>query len=81
VSKRKRKPFKDGIYKVTIDGGAPAEVVPTAVIEMFLDEIELSSEHLEALGFELREIQVEIRRIPLEDTAEAYGLAAEVEAE
>jgi len=81
VSKRKRKPFKDGIYKITIDGGAPAEVVLTAVIEMFLDEIGLSTEHLEALGFESGEIQVEVLRILLQRREEAYGLAEEVETE
>ena len=81
MSKRKRKPFKDGIYKITIDGGAPAEVVLTAVIEMFLDEIGLSTEHLEALGFESGEIQVEVLRILLTRREDAYGLAGEAETE
>jgi hypothetical protein len=79
VSRREKASFKDGIYKVTIGGGAPAEVVMTAVIELFLDEIGLSSEHLEALGYESGEIQVEVLRILLARTEEAYGLAAEAE--
>ena len=81
MSKRKRKPFKDGIYKITIDGGAPAEVVLTAVIEMFLDEIGLSTQRLEALGYDAGEIQVEVLRILLERREDAYGLAEEVEPE
>ena len=81
MSKRKKRPFKDGIYKVTIGGHAPAEVVLTAVIEMFLDEIGLSTERLEALGYGAGEIQVEVLRILLERREEAYGLAGEVAAE
>ena len=81
MSKRKKRPFKDGIYKITIDGGAPAEVVLTAVIEMFLDEIGLSTEHLESLGYESGEIEVEVLRILLERREEAYGLGTEVETE
>ena len=81
MSKRKKRPFKDGIYKITIDGGAPAEVVLTAVIEMFLDEIGLSTEHLESLGYESGEIEVEVLRILLERREEAYGLAGEAAAE
>jgi hypothetical protein len=79
VSRRKKATFKDGIYRVTIGDCAPAEVVMTAVIELFLDEIGLSSARLEALGFETGEIQVEVLRILLARTAEAYGLAAEIE--
>jgi hypothetical protein len=75
VSRRKKATFKDGIYKVTIGGGAPAEVVMTAVIELFLDEIGLSSERLETLGYETGEIQAEVLRILLARTAEAYGLS------
>jgi len=48
VSRRKKAAFKDGIYKITIGGGAPAEVVLTAVIEMFLRELGLSTETLAA---------------------------------
>ena len=81
MSKRKKRPSRDGRYAVTIDGGAPAEVVLTAVIETILDEIELSSGRLEALGFELAEIQVEVRRIPLERRKDAYGLGTEPETE
>jgi hypothetical protein len=79
MSKRKKRAFKDGIYKVTIGGGAPAEVVMTAVIELFLDEIGLSSARLEALGYGSGEIQVEVLRILLARTEEAYGLTAEAE--
>jgi hypothetical protein len=81
VSKRKKRPFKDGIYKVTIGGHAPAEVVLTAVIEMFLDEIGLSTEHLESLGYDAGEIQVEALRVLLERREDAYGLEGEVAAE
>jgi hypothetical protein len=81
VSKRKRKPFKDGIYKITIGGHAPAEVVLTAVIEMVLDEIGLSTEHLEALGYDAGEIQVEVLRILLARREDAYGLAGEAQTE
>jgi hypothetical protein len=79
VSRRKKAAFKDGIYKVTIGGGAPAEVVLTAVIEMFLGELGLSSDRLEALGYEQAEIQVEVLRILLARTEAAYGLTAEAE--
>lgn len=79
MSRRKKATFKDGIYKVTIGGGAPAEVVLTVVIEMFLDEIGLSSDRLEALGYESGEIQVEVLRILLARTEDAYGLTAEAE--
>jgi len=48
VSRRKKAAFKDGIYKITISGGAPVEVVMTVVIEMFLAEIGLSTETLAA---------------------------------
>jgi hypothetical protein len=81
VSKRKKRPFKDGIYTVTIGGHAPAEVVLTAVIEMFLREIGLSTERLEALGYDAGEIQVEVLRILLERREDAYGLAGEAETE
>jgi hypothetical protein len=79
VSRRKKAAFKDGIYKITIGGGAPAEVVLTAVIEMFLGELGLSSDRLEALGYESGEIQVEVLRILLARTEAAYGLTAEAE--
>ena len=48
MSRRKKAAFKDGIYKITIDGGAPAEVVLTVAIEMFLGELGLSTETLAA---------------------------------
>ena len=79
MSRRKKAAFKDGIYKVTIGSGAPAEVVLTAVIEMFLGELGLSSDRLEALGYEQAEIQVEVLRILLARTEDAYGLTAEAE--
>jgi hypothetical protein len=79
VSRRKKAAFKDGIYKVTIGGGAPAEVVLTVAIEMFLGELGLSSDRLEALGYESGEIQVEVLRILLARTEDAYGLTAEAE--
>jgi hypothetical protein len=79
VSRRKKAAFKDGIYKITIGGGAPAEVVLTAVIEMFLGELGLSSDRLEALGYKSGEIQVEVLRILLARTEDAYGLTAEAE--
>ena len=81
MSKRKKRPSRDGRYAVTIDGGAPAEVVLTAVIEMFLDEIGLSTERLESLGYDAGEIEVEVLRILLQRREEAYGLAEEVETE
>ena len=81
MSKRKKRPFRDTLYAVMIDGGAPAEVALTAVIERFLDEVEISAERLEALGFELAGISVEVRRIPLEHREDAYGLGTEPETE
>jgi hypothetical protein len=79
VSRRKKAAFKDGIYRITIDGGAPAEVVLTVAIEMFLGELGLLSDRLEALGYESGEIQVEVLRILLARTEAAYGLTAEAE--
>jgi hypothetical protein len=79
VSRRKKAAFKDGIYKVTIGGGAPVEVVMTVVIEMFLGELGLSTDFLESLGYESGEIQVEVLRILLARTEVAYGLTAEAE--
>jgi len=79
VSRRKKAAFKDGIYKITIDGGAPAEVVLTVAIEMFFGELGLLSDRLEALGYESGEIQVEVLRILLARTEDAYGLTAEAE--
>jgi hypothetical protein len=79
VSRRKKASFKDGIYKVAVDGGAPAEVVMTVAIEMFLREIGLSTDRLEALGYDQGEIQVEVLRILLARTEEAYGLTSEAE--
>ncbi len=79
MSKRKKRPFKDGIYKITIGGRAPAAVVLTAVIETLLDEIGVSTERLEALGYESGEIQVEVLRILLERREDAYGLGVEAE--
>ena len=81
MSKRKKHPFKDGLYTDTIDGHAPAEVALTAVIETILDEIELSSGRLEALGFELAGISVDVRRIRPERREDAYGLGTEAETE
>jgi hypothetical protein len=77
VSKRKRKPFKEGIYKITFSPGTPSEAVMTVAIELFLREIGLSTKRLEALGFEAGAIQVEVLRILLKETAEAYGLTAD----
>jgi hypothetical protein len=79
VSRRKKAAFKDDIYRVTIDGGAPAEVVLTVAIEMFLGELGPSSDRLEALGYESGEIQVEVLRILLARIEDAYGLTAEAE--
>ena len=79
MSRRKKAAFKDGIYRITIDGGAPAEVVLTVAIEMFLGELGLLSDRLEALGYESGEIQVEVLRILLARTEDAYGLTAEAE--
>ena len=79
MSRRKKAAFKDGIYRVTIDGGAPAEVVLTVAIEMFLGELGLSSDRLEALGYEQAEIQVEVLRLMLARTEAANGLMAEAE--
>jgi hypothetical protein len=81
VSKRRKRAFKDGIYTVTIGGHAPAEVVLTTVIEMFLREIGLSTPRLEALGYGSGEIQVEVLRILLARREDAYGLGAEAEIE
>ena len=79
MSRRKKAAFKDGIYKITIGGGAPAEVVMTVAIEMFLGELGLSSDRLEALGYEQAEIQVEVLRLMLARTEAANGLMAEAE--
>ena len=79
MSRRKKAAFKDGIYKITIGGGAPAEVVLTAAIEMFLGELGLSSDRLEALGYEQAEIQVEVLRLMLARTEAANCLIAEAE--
>ena len=79
MSRRKKAAFKDGIYRVTIDGGAPAEVVWTVAIEMFLGELGLSSDRLEALGYEQAEIQVEVLRLMLARTEAVNGLMAEAE--
>ena len=51
----------------------------TAAIGLFLEEIGLSTRHLESLGYGQGEIQVEVLRILLARTEEAYGLAAEAE--
>ena len=79
MSRRKKAAFKDGIYKITIGGGAPAEVVMTVAIEMFLGELGLSSDRLEALGYEQAEIQVEVLRLMLARTEAVNGLMAEAE--
>ena len=79
MSRRKKAAFKDGIYKITIGGDAPAEVVMTVAIEMFLGELGLSSDRLEALGYEQAEIQVEVLRLMLARTEAANGLMAEAE--
>jgi hypothetical protein len=79
VSRRKKAAFKDGIYKITIGGDAPAEVVLTAVIEMFLRELGLSTDRLEALGYESGEIQAFALRLMLARTEAANGLMAEAE--
>ena len=79
MSRRKKAAFKDGIYKVTIGGDAPAEVVLTVAIEMFLGEIGLSSDRLEALGYESGEIQAFALRLMLARTEATNGLMAEAE--
>ena len=79
MSKRKKGAFKDGIYKITFSPGTPSEAVMTVAIGLFLREIGLSTKHLESLGFESGEIQVEVLRILLARTEDAYGLAAEAE--
>ena len=75
MSKRKKRAFKDGIYKITFSRGTPSEAVVTAAIGLFLKEIGLSTRHLEALGYGQGEIQVEVLRILLKDGEEAYGLS------
>ena len=79
MSKRKKRAFKDGIYKITFSPGTPSEAVMTVAIGLFLREIGLSTEHLEFLGFESGEIQVEVLRILLARTEDAYGLGEEPE--
>ena len=79
MSRRKKAAFKDGIYRITIDGGAPAEVVLTVAIEMFLGELGLLSDRLEALGYESGEIQAFALRLMLARTEAANGLMAEAE--
>ena len=79
MSKRKKRAFKDGIFKITFSRGTPSEAVMTAAIGLFLKEIGLSTKHLESLGYGQGEIQVEVLRILLKDAEEAYGLAAEAE--
>ena len=79
MSKRKKRAFKDGIYKITFSPGTPSEAVMTVAIGLFLREIGLSTKHLESLGFESGEIQVEVLRILLTQAEEAYGLGEEAE--
>jgi hypothetical protein len=79
VSKRRRRAFKDGIYKVTFSPGTPSEAAMTVAIEMFLREIGLSTQRLESLGYDHGEIQVEVLRILLTHAEEAYDLAAETQ--
>ena len=42
MSKRKKRAFKDGIYKITFSPGTPSEAVMTVAIGLFLREIGLS---------------------------------------
>ena len=80
MSKRTKRAFKDGHYKITFSRGTPYEAGVTAAIELFLEEHGLSTSHLESLGYSEGEIQVEVLRILLKDAEEAYGLTPEVEA-
>ncbi|HEY5274948.1 MAG TPA: hypothetical protein VIK38_00165 [Coriobacteriia bacterium] len=75
MSTRKKRAFKDGIFKITFSRGTPSEAVMTAAIGLFLKEIGLSTKHLESLGYGQGEIQVEVLRILLKDAEEAYGLS------
>ena len=75
MSKRKKRAFKDGIFKINFSRGTPSEAVMTAAIGLFLKEIGLSTKHLESLGYGQGEIQVEVLRILLKDAEEAYGLS------
>ena len=77
MSKRKKRAFKDGIFKITFSRGTPYEAVMTAAIGLFLKAIGLSTKHLESLGYSQGEIQVEVLRILLKDAEEAYGLTTE----
>jgi hypothetical protein len=79
MSKRKKRAFKDGIFKITFSRGTPSEAVMTVAIGLFLKEIGLSTKHLESLGYGHGEIQVEVLRILLKDAEEAYGLTADAE--
>jgi len=79
MSKRKKRADGDGIYKITFSRGTPCEAVMNAAIELFLEEIALSSQYLETIGYTRRRIQVEVLRILLKDVEEAYGMTAEPE--
>ena len=79
MNKRKKRADGDGIYKITFSRGTPSEAVMTAAIGLFLEEIGLSTRHLESLGYGQGEIQVEVLRILLKDAEEAYGMTAEPE--
>ena len=79
MSKRKKRADGDGIYKITYRRGTPCEAVMNAAIELFLEEIALSSQYLETIGYTRRRIQVEVLRILLKDVEEAYGMTAEPE--
>ena len=77
MSKRKKRAFKDGPYKITYSRGTPCEAVMNVAIELFLEEIALSSKYLETVGYSQARIQVEVLRLMLKDAEEAYGLTTE----
>ena len=79
MSKRKKRADGDGIYKITYRRGTPCEAVMNAAIELFLEEIALSSQYLETIGYTRRRIQVEVLRLMLKDVEEAYSLTTEAE--
>ena len=74
MSQRRKRAFRDGAYKITYRRGTPCEAVLNAAIEVFLEEITLSSQYLETIGYTRRRIQVEVLRLMLKDIEEACGL-------
>jgi spore coat polysaccharide biosynthesis protein SpsF (cytidylyltransferase family) len=73
MNKRMKRALEDVDFVVRVEGDAPAHVLLAAVVEKLLDEIGLSTEHLEALGFESEEIQIEVLRIMLAQREDAWG--------